>query len=79
MKTVRWFLATWIQRAAGNTEWSENWRSWPHCNGQASCWMHINSRRAWCECACRWCHIARKIRNPYSCRHTWERNHPDED
>jgi hypothetical protein len=21
-------------------EWDENWKSWPHCNGQAGCWMH---------------------------------------
>lgn len=45
------------------TEWSENWKAWPHCNGQAGCWTHNSSR--WCACECRWCEIARKIRPGY--------------
>lgn len=44
------------------TEWSENWRAWPHCNGQDGCWMHITSAKPWCRCRCGWCRIARRIR-----------------
>lgn len=42
------------------TEWDERWGSWPHCNGQAGCWMHVSAR--WCGCRCRWCRVARAIR-----------------
>jgi len=44
------------------TEWSENWRAWPHCCGQRRCWMHRSERTAWCDCACRWCRAARRLR-----------------
>jgi len=50
-----------IQRIT-RTEWSENWRAWPHCCGQTRCWMHYSRRTAWCECACRWCRVARWAR-----------------
>jgi hypothetical protein len=43
-------------------EWGENWHAWPHCNGQASCWMHYSPPDAWCRCVCRWCRIARRFR-----------------
>lgn len=51
-------------------EWSENWQSWPHCNGQASCWMHYSrdGGGAWCRCRCVWCRIARRIRPSYAGR-----------
>lgn len=42
------------------TEWDERWGSWPHCNGQRRCWMHVSSR--WCACTCRWCRVARVVR-----------------
>lgn len=42
--------------------WSENWKVFPHCNGQAQCWMHITRSKPWCRCVCAWCRIARKIR-----------------
>lgn len=48
------------------TEWSENWKSWPHCNGQALCWMHYPPTEAWCRCTCRWCRIARRVRSDVS-------------
>lgn len=42
-------------------EWTENWKSWPHCNGQAGCWMHTSA--SWCKCRCGWCRIARLVRS----------------
>lgn len=45
------------------TEWDENWRSWPHCNGQAGCWMHYSPESRWCRCRCVWCRIARRTRS----------------
>lgn len=52
-----------LQQAAFRVipEWRENWRAWPHCNGQARCWTHTESR--WCDCRCRWCRVARRVRN----------------
>ena len=51
-----------LPRLSG-TKWDENWRSWPHCNGQAGCWMHCTTPPApWCRCRCRWCRIARMVR-----------------
>lgn len=50
-----------LPKIAG-TEWDENWRSWPHCNGQAGCWMHYPAPTSWCGCACRWCRVARRLR-----------------
>lgn len=44
-------------------EWSENWRAFPHCNGQGQCWMHITRSAPWCNCSCRWCRIARQWRS----------------
>lgn len=49
----------WAQRLA-RTEWGENWRAWPHCNGQGGCWMHISDR--WCACGCPWCRLAAIVR-----------------
>lgn len=58
MSNAYWYLIVFIQRVTG-TEWSENWRAWPHCCGQARCWMHYSPETAWCECVCRWCRLAR--------------------
>lgn len=49
-----------LPRLAG-TEWGENWRSWPHCNGEAGCWMHCDPETRWCRCRCGWCWTARRI------------------
>lgn len=49
-----------IVQAPFDVEWSENWKSWPHCNGQARCWMHTSAQ--WCDCVCWWCRIARRFR-----------------
>lgn len=57
-----WRLQVRVQRMAGGVEWSERWGAWPHCNGQARCWMHLDKERRWCECRCRWCRVARKVR-----------------
>lgn len=43
-------------------EWSERWGAWPHCNGQAGCWMHLGRARRWCGCRCGWCRVARAVR-----------------
>lgn len=43
-------------------EWGENWASFPHCHGQAQCWMHITSQKPWCRCRCPWCRLARLAR-----------------
>lgn len=51
--------APWL--LLGN-EWSERWAAWPHCNGQAGCWMHYGPSTRWCRCRCRWCDLARLIR-----------------
>lgn len=55
-----------LPRLAG-TEWDENWRSWPHCNGQIGCWMHYGPRTRWCLCRCIWCRFARKVRVDLGC------------
>lgn len=49
----------WLEKS---TEWSERWGSWPHCNGQAGCWMHVDEEKRHCACSCVWCRVARKIR-----------------
>lgn len=44
-------------------EWTEgSAATWPHCCGQARCWMHYSPARRWCDCACAWCRIARRWR-----------------
>lgn len=50
-----------LPKIAG-TEWDERWGSWPHCNGQASCWMHVGPSSRWCQCSCLWCRTARLAR-----------------
>lgn len=57
-------------RLVGNPEWSEDWRAWPHCNGQAGCWTHTSA--LWCACTCSWCRIARVTR-PHVHRTTEQR------
>lgn len=52
----------WMILWGWTPEWSENWKAFPHCNGQAACWMHITSSKPWCRCTCGWCRIARKVR-----------------
>lgn len=42
-------------------EWTESWKSWPHCCGQAGCWAHLTSSRRSCCCKCHWCRPARKL------------------
>jgi hypothetical protein len=59
---VSYYVVGGVQRLAG-TEWSENWRAWPHCNTQAGCWMHLGPSKRYCRCNCRWCRIARRIRH----------------
>lgn len=56
-----YWITFWIYQVI--PEWHENWRAFPHCNGQARCWMHCTTPPApWCRCSCRWCRIARLIR-----------------
>ncbi len=55
LETLRFHLAQHIP------EWGENLWAWPHCNGQARCWMHYRDE-PWCLCHCRWCRIARLVR-----------------
>ena len=44
------------------TEMSEgSWRTFPHCCGQAGCWMHTPFNGAWCRCKCPWCRVARRL------------------
>ena len=43
-------------------EWSERRGAFPHCNGQAGCWMHLRRAIRWCRCRCGWCRVARLVR-----------------
>ena len=52
----------------GHPEWGERWGAWPHCNGQARCWMHYSPASRWCQCVCLWCYFARGIRCEYGDR-----------
>jgi len=51
-------VAQWVT----GTEWSERWAAWPHCCGQAGCWMHAWPTDRWCGCRCLWCRLARLLR-----------------
>lgn len=65
------FVVVLAQRPFRGVEWTENPLSWPHCNGQAGCWMHVGE--PWCWCRCRWCRLARFLRRgggaPGICRY----------
>ncbi len=50
-----------LLQAPFDVEWTENPLSWPHCNAQGGCWMHMTID-PWCGCTCRWCRVARTVR-----------------
>lgn len=62
-------------------EWAENPRAWPHCCGQARCWVHVGN--PWCWCRCRWCALARWLHRgggePGLCRHCGDTTDFDDD
>jgi hypothetical protein len=75
----RWYAVQLIYRLLPGVEWDENWRAWPHCCGQARCWMHTSAQ--WCDCRCTWCKLARRYRRlDYSGKglREPEYQHPDE-